>query len=291
MRAPACVLAVLVVGFSTSARSALGDDKQACLQAFDEGQQLRIDGKLQAARDRLLFCGSDRCPPLVRQDCTQWTTEVLRSMPTVVFGARDAGGHDVPGVRVLVDGVQVADQLDGRSVPIDPGMHTVRFESPSTQALEQQVLVRAGEKDRPVAVVFPASGARPSLAPGSTTDSSATDRGAVESPGPSPLAWVFGGVGLAALGGALALDLSVKSDADKLRASCGATGCPSDRVDPLVVRQDLAGVALGVGVASALVATYFFVFRRASAPSSGASVTWDVLPSLRGASGGVTVRF
>jgi hypothetical protein len=277
MRAPACVLAVLVVGLSTPGRSARADDKQACLQAFDEGQQLRIDGKLQAARDRLLFCGSDRCPPLVRQDCTQWTTEVMRAMPTVVFGARDAGGHDVPGVRVLVDGVQVADQLDGKSVSIDPGMHTVRFESPSMPAVEQQVLVRAGEKDRPVAVVFPASDVRPSPASGSTSASSATDRDVVGAPGPSPLAWVFGGLGVVALGGALALELSVRSDADKLRASCGAMGCPSDRVDPLVVRQDLAGVALGVGIASALVATYFFVFRRAPPPS--------------GASCGVVVRF
>ena len=291
MRAPACVLAALTVSLSTSERAARADDKQACLQAFDEGQQLRIDGKLQAARDRLLFCSSERCPPLVRQDCTQWTSEVMRAMPTVVFGARDAGGSDVLTVRVLVDGVQVADHLDGRPVPIDPGLHTVRFESPPIQPLEQQVLIRAGEKERPVAVVFPAPGARPPPTSGSTTAASATDSGVVKTPGPSPLAWVFGGLGVAALGTSLVLELTVYSDANKLRASCGDVGCPNNRVDPVALKQEVAGVALGVGIASALAATFFFVFRRAPAPSAAASVTWDVLPSLHGASGRVVVRF
>jgi hypothetical protein len=272
MRAPACVVAILTVILSMSVGAARADEKQACLQAFDEGQQLRIDGKLQAARDRLLFCSSERCPPLVRQDCTQWTSEVMKAMPTVVFGARDAGGNDVPAVRVLVDGVQVADHLDGRPVPIDPGVHTVRFESSSMQAIEQQVLVRAGEKDRPVAAVFPAAGARPAPTSSSTAAPSATDGSVARSSGPSPLAWIFGGLGVAALGTSLVLELTVHSDADKLRASCGAEGCPSSKVDPLVLRQDLAGVALGVGIASALVATYFFVFRHAPPPSTGVAL-------------------
>lgn len=268
------------------AAAAQGDDKRECLSEFDEAQQLRIDGKLRAARERLLVCSADRCPAPVRKDCAQWTTEVMAAIPTVVFGARDAQGHDVPRVRVVVDGIAVVERLDGEPVPLDPGAHTFRFESANAPPVEQQAIVRAGEKNRAITVTLTSApaGASPAVPPpppptstsppGATSPEPPPDAGRA-SAGPSPLAWVFAGVGVAALGASLGLELSVKSDADGLRASCGAAGCTTGQVAPLRTRQVLAGVALGAGLASLGVSAFFFFVR----------------PTPQGATVGAVARF
>ena len=259
-----------------AAAPARADDKRECLSAFDEAQQLRIDGKLRAARDRLLVCSAERCPAPVRKDCAQWTTEVMAAIPTVVLGARDPQGRDVPRVRVVIDGVSVVERLDGEPVPVDPGAHTFRFESSRAPAVEQQAIVRAGEKNREITVTLTSASAAPGSssppAPAAVPDDPTPGTASPPEPPPgpdapharrgaSPLAWIFAGVGVAALGASLGLELSVKSDADGLRASCGAAGCTSAQVDPLRTRQVLAGVALGAGLASLGVSAFFFFVR------------------------------
>ncbi len=294
--APVAAAAALLVALAAPARA---DDKSECLKAFDDAQQLRMDGKLRAARERLQVCASDRCPAMLRQDCTQWTGEVMAAMPTVVFGARDAQGQDVSAVRVLVDGALVVDHIDGKPVAVDPGAHTFRFE-PSTAgqaAVERQAIVRAGEKNRAITITLglPGVSAVPAQ-PAQEAPQPAPDSVPI-APGPSPLAWVFAGVGVAALGGSLALELSVKSDADSLRASCGAAGCSSSQVDPLRTRQTLAGVALGVGLVSLGAAAYFFFFFHpraqpdAGPPSAAASMRVEITPGPGVVGGGLVGRF
>jgi hypothetical protein len=227
------------------------DEKQACASAAEDAEQLRIDARLLAARERLLRCARAECPAAVRSDCVQWMTEVAAAMPTVVLGARDAGGRDVLSARVSVDGVVVARGLDGKAVEVDPGVHKFRFESDGA-AVEQTVLIREGEKNRAVTTTL--------------------DRGPVASTGPAaasvlpprraaPLhasawTWALGGVGLAALGVGAYLELSVDADANQLQRSCGHS-CSHDQVAPLVLKQQvLAPVAFGVGALSLGLATY-----------------------------------
>jgi hypothetical protein len=53
-------------------------------------------------------------------------------------------------VKVTADGALLTEQLDGRAVRLDPGVHTFRFEAPGNAPLEQPVVVGEGEHDRPI---------------------------------------------------------------------------------------------------------------------------------------------
>jgi hypothetical protein len=104
---------------------------------------------------------------------------------------------------------------------------------------------------------------------------------------PSPLTWLFGGVGAASLGLAVYLDLSVNAEADRLSASCGHA-CASDQVAPLHTKQYIALGAFGVGLVSLGVATYFFLTRPPSGDAHGHSVRHAPRPHTVG--GTVDVR-
>src|SRR5262249_27826056 len=73
---------------------------------------------------------------------------VEESMPSVVFRALDAEGHDVIDVRVLVDGALLTTELDGRAWPLDPGVHVIRYEHGGAAAVEERAVVQQGQKNR-----------------------------------------------------------------------------------------------------------------------------------------------
>ena len=89
----------------------------------------RRTGKLIAAQAELITCSQSSCPAAATVDCVQWLREVEQSLPSVVLSARDAGGHEVANLRVLLDGSPLAEAESGRAIPVDPGAHTFRFES------------------------------------------------------------------------------------------------------------------------------------------------------------------
>jgi hypothetical protein len=281
-----------------------GGEKAACIAASDEAQQLKLDGKLTLARTRLLACARAECPAIVKQDCGQWLAEVDAALPTVVFGARDADGRDLFAVRVLEDGVMVADHLDGRALPVDPGPHLFRFETAAVGVVEVRVLARAGERNRAITAAFPTppgsrpaaatpTAERPATAPvvrGAPAGSTPPSPNAVGSAAaPSPVAWVAGGVALVALGTALYFEVAQISDYDHLSSSC-AGHCPADQVDHVGTERWIAGVSAGVGVVAAGVATYFFL-SHPRATASGASLAFDVAPLSRGGVATLTAHF
>src|SRR6476646_341830 len=98
MRGARVVAFLLVSLVGLPATLAHAEDKQACLAAFDKAQQLRIDGRLRAARVELALCARNECPTLVRQDCATWLNDVMGSLPSVVVGARDVRGKDLIAV-------------------------------------------------------------------------------------------------------------------------------------------------------------------------------------------------
>jgi hypothetical protein len=285
--------AILVLATSSPAHA---DDKQICIAAAEDGQQSRIDGKLKAAREQFLVCARSGCPSQVRRDCSQWMTEVMTALPTIVLGARDPDGRDVVVAKISIDGVSVADGLDGKPIEVDPGKHSVRFESVTFAPVEQQVLVREAEKGRPVTVQFAAAGAAevhvPTIAPPPALAPSGDIGAPATRSGPSPWTWVLGGVGVVALGVGAYLEASVNSDASSLDSSCHSN-CSHAQVDPLVLKQQVFGpIAFGVGGVSLGLATYYFFARpkAASAPKK-ALLRWGVMPSSRGAVGGVEGSF
>ncbi len=249
------VLAAAIAGLAAPARADdRNDRKQACATAAEDAQQLRIDAKLKAARDRLLVCSRAECPATVLRDCSQWMNEVAALMPTVVLGARDAQGRDVLTAQVSIDGAVVASGLDGKAIEVDPGTHTFRFVSGGATA-EQAVLIREGEKGRSISVTLDAQGAMPAVAP---TPQPTAMESTPSRPAVSPGTWVLAGVGLVGIGIGTYLEVSVNSDASSLQGSCGHD-CSHDKVDPLVLKQQVLGpIAFGVGALGLGLATYTF---------------------------------
>jgi hypothetical protein len=178
-------------------------DVKVCLDASEQGQKLRDGGAYLRARQRFIACAAEQCPGEVRKTCVAWLEDLEKLVPTVVFAAA-AHGHDVTDVRVSADGNVVAERIDGKPVPLDPGEHRLRFERAGEQAVEQPLVLRAGEKERLVSARF---GPEPLPSPGPTTSSTAA-------PPPEPPAlgrtafYALGALAIASLVTGAALDTS-----------------------------------------------------------------------------------
>ncbi len=264
---------------------ARADATDACIKASDEGQVLRDQGKLLAARARFLTCSRDACPRLVRADCTTWLADADNRIPTVVLSAQDTSGHDTAAVRVTLDGAPLADKLEARAIPVDPGQHRFRFELPGSAPVEETVILREGELRRPVSVRFAAPETHAAVAPPVEPPASGPSRGAVA---------VAVSLGAVALGGGAIFAYAAataESDADHLRATC-APGCNPADVDAVRTKLIAGNAALGVGIAAALAAVGVLLWGPRAAVAKPA-VSVRVLPApagggaLRGAAGGV----
>jgi hypothetical protein len=281
-RAKGGVLGLGIVSLAaagTLARPALADDKQVCIAAAEDAQQLKLDRRLKAARERLLVCASQVCPPPVRSDCSQWMNEVSMALPTVVLGARDSHGNDVVVTEVAIDGTPIAKGLDGKAMEIDPGMHSFRLRAAAASVpVEQEVLVREGEKERPITVMFPEQ-----------ASVSGPEHRAARI---SPWTWVLGGTGLVAIGIGTAFEVSTNAQGDSLAKTCGHM-CPDAQVEPLTIKQQVVGpISFGFGAVSLGAAAYLFLSRKPeSSTPSHTAFQWAIVPSSRGGTGGVLGTF
>jgi hypothetical protein len=267
--------------------------KLACLRASDSAQQLRAAGKLVAARDALKSCVLDECPPVVREACSQWMGEVTASLPTIVIGARDGDGKDIVDMKVSIDGVVVTEHLGGRALPIDPGRHKMHYEAAGGAVLDDEILVREGEKNRALTVAFPGAPKPPGQAAAGGLSSGATETpvgSRTASTGNTVIGTVVAAVGAAGLGTALYLDLNATSDVNAIKKlPCAGTGtCPSSRVDSDELEYDLAGVALGVGIVAVGLATYVFIGKPFGTQSTAPAHAFQLVPSPHGSGFAIT---
>jgi hypothetical protein len=266
----ALLLALALVGRAAPARA---DAVEACIRAADEGQSLRDQGRLLAARERFVTCAAEACPALLRDDCAGWLGGLEARLPSVVIAAADPAGRDLVDARVSIDGAPRPDAAAGRAVPLDPGVHAVRVTGPGGAVVELTVLLREGERRRVVAARFAAAGAAAPPGPAGR--------------GPIIAAVVLGGVALTGGGLFAGLAWSAKDELAHLRATC-APGCDPAAVDAVRAREIGANVALGVGLAAALAGTLVVVLR----PGAGAKAAWlGAEPRIGGAVLGAGLRF
>lgn len=220
-----------------------------CIAAADEGQKLRDDGKLTAARDKFIMCAAKACPGPVAKQCSQWLVDAEHDTPTVTFRALDEHGKETLAVRVLIDNVAVAQSIDARALPVDPGEHAVRFELASGQGVEDKILVRPGEKNKMIELSFQPKAPPPAAKPAAPIAPVASGAPVDEGSGfhVPTLGWVGLGIGVA--GGVMTalFAISANSAESDLRSKCAPSCDPSEKssIDTKIV---LANVGLGVGV-------------------------------------------
>jgi hypothetical protein len=295
MRRVTVLLAAVVAVAALPARASAADDKQQCLAASDQGQSLRDDGKYHKAREAFASCARDTCPTLVRRDCTKWLADLEQSWPSIVVGAKDEKGTDLTDVKVQVDGVPLTAHLDGKPTPVDPGEHVLRFETAGYPAVEQHVVIHAGEKSRLLAVQFghpPAATPEPATPPPADAQATAAPPDGRTPQGTRASAWVFGGLALAAFGTEAYFGFSGLSDRSTLKSQpCAATAsCAQSSVDSIRTKFTVADIALGVGLVSAAISAYLFIAAPAEGGAAHATAV-DVTPLPGGAAMQVGGRF
>ena len=137
-----------------NARPRATSDKAVCVDAAAQGQTLRDAHQIIEARVQFQSCARASCPSAVQNDCVTWLSELDRSLSTVVLSAKDQGGNDVLDVAVSLDGHPLVGGLDGQAIPINPGLHTFRFERAGSPAITEQLPIKEGERARAISVVF-----------------------------------------------------------------------------------------------------------------------------------------
>lgn len=270
---------------SAGEQEASPQDTQAmCLEQHVNSQRLRQERKLLEARDALVSCAGYECPVIVRRDCLNWLEELRREVPSLVFRV-SVDGRSTADAKVFLDGELVAEQLDGRAIEVNPGLHTVRYEVGALPPLEQEVIVTEGERFRVVegAFVSPVEAEPEAPAAGTGQPPPATE---VQYERPVPMAaYVLGGVGVAALATGAGFGVATLTLESDMKKRC-ADRCTQDAIDALEQRALIADIALGVGAAS-VVAAGLIYFLRPERPVNSPEVDVAVGPHSVGAS----VRF
>jgi hypothetical protein len=218
------------------------DQVEVCASTATTGQRLQREGKLSEAREQFVACASSTCPREVASVCAGLLSRVDASLPTILFGARDADGHDVVGARVSVDGAPLTSRLEGLAIPIDPGPHVVRFELPPRPPLVLSVVVREGEKNRSVIATFPRDTPTPPPPPRTRM--------------PPILPWVLAGIGVLGVGSFLLLDVDGQARTDSCRSN---GGCARSTIDGLLLERGIAFGSVAIGLAAGAIATWLFL--------------------------------
>jgi hypothetical protein len=185
---------------------ASADDKTACVNAYGSAQKLRNDNQLVSAREQMRLCAQPTCPKFISRDCIAWLVDVEPRIPSIVLFAKDSGGAEISNASVSMDGVVLAQQLDGHAIEVDAGRHTFTFAFADGTKVDQSYVVLEGQKDQRVGVTVAAPAPPPPAAgPNGATPPEplpATPASTEQPPGWSgrkTLALVVGGVGVAGL--------------------------------------------------------------------------------------------
>jgi hypothetical protein len=256
----AALAAVATPGYAADSPNEGATTKETCREAYEGAQAHRKKNELLAARQSLRTCGSFSCPDVVRGDCVEWLSEVERSLPSVVFGAKTDAG-DVYDVSVALDGKTVVTELDGRAIELDPGRHTFEFTRAGSPPLTRTEIIREGEKVRAISVSWETFKPPPLAA----------SREAPPVPTYRPIpAWTYilGGVGVVGLGTFAYFGLDGNNRKNTL-SGCSPF-CDPSQVD--VARRSflVADVALGVGAAAFVGSAIVWLFRPARPVLTGA---------------------
>jgi hypothetical protein len=214
-----------------------GETKDACVKANGDGQALRLEGKLGAARPLLVQCGDPSCPGLVRDDCAQRLDELERVQPTIVLEVKDTTGADATGTVLTIDGQLLHETWPGRALRVDPGEHELEFAAPGFAPVKRRFVLNEGEKERherivlerrpiePPPPLLPPPPAATTIAPRTPDPDDARPRRSAQ----RTLGLVLGGVGLAGVVVGSIFGGLTFSAANGQNADCGAGPWCKDR--------------------------------------------------------------
>lgn len=292
-RASQLVLALTIVGALAPSTAWAAPDKKACLEAYEETQKLKKAGKLLEAKKRALVCAQSECATVVRDDCTSWSVELDKTIPSIVLVVTDADGKDITDAKAFIDGEEVSSHKEGKAILLDPGSHKLRVERIGFDTIEQEVVAHEGDKNRSITVKFPKKGGdeptKTTPEPPAGDGPKTTTMVAKPIPGAT---WVLLGVGVVGLAGFATFGVMGKGKKSDLDASGCKPACSSTDVDAAKKDFLIADIALGVGVVSLGVAAVLALTRgQEPAPGTAKLPAVDVAVGKSGASAALSWSF
>jgi hypothetical protein len=312
------------------AQNAHPRDEEACLNVLKEAKAKEQSGELQAARVLLRQCAQNPCSGFVRQQCINRNIKLEMDTPSVVLLVTDAGGGSRTDVQVKVDGEPFASTLDGRALPIDPGMHDFSFIADGHVFATQRILIVQGQRNRFITANIGRSGSRgavaaddsavptseeqiaklpvarpraklaeaPAAQKAAAEPEATAESGAESTPEQGTpkhrriLPWVLTGVGAAGLGAGAVFTLWGRKDNNNLSAC--SPNCSDATLSHIKRVYQAADIAIGVGVAALAAAYWSYAFSQSSTAESKSSETalrLDVAPTTSGGFAAVSGRF
>jgi hypothetical protein len=219
---------------------------------------------------------------VLRTQCAQWVAELEQQTPTVVLVARGPQGEDVVAARVVLDGREITQRLDGKAIAVDPGPHTFRFSIDGAPPHEETVLVTQGEHERRVVADF-----RRATTATASTPSSPTTR-----PAPIPAAVpILAGVAVAGFGTFAVAGLLGLSEKNALDAQQCKPDCPQAEVTKAQNKFLVADIGLGVGAVSLVVSAIWLLTKGEVRTDEHPAVAVSAGPTKGGATFGLTASF
>ncbi len=230
---------------SVAGEARADEARQQCVTDAESGQALLRSGKPRAALRPLFDCSQPTCPGLVRRDCLTYLGEAQAAVPSVVFGARDEGGHDVTDARVFLDGQPLEGALRGQVTEVEAGPHTVRFERAGAKPIEQTFVAREHDQGRPIMAQFTAKLAGASASPEPLVLDHESARGARPIPA---LTYALGAVSL--VSAAVATGFGVRGVIDRGNDCSASHVCSASTYSQIQTSFDVADVGFGVALAA-----------------------------------------
>jgi hypothetical protein len=307
---PVAGAGALALGLSAAPSAAKDGAQAACASTYEDAVAHQQAGHLREARTLALQCARAACGPLQKKcaaSAEQLRTDIAWIAPVVT----DEKGTPLVDVQVKVDQQPLTTRLDGRELPIDPGLHELsvtakvgRWPGHEVTATRKIMIVQ-GQRG-PLTIALSSSDDESSAAPASSSSTPsvapAPPAATAASPAASPpeaarvdaaplstehyglSAWPFviGGVGVLGLGAGALLTYWGKTDNDAL-AACSPSCAPSS-VDHIRRLYLAADISFGVGGAALGVAALLFAISHSGSHEVAPSTAvFDVRPTRSGA--------
>jgi len=298
---PVAGAGVLALGLSAAPSDARDSARAACASTYDDALSHQQAGHLREARTLALQCARVACGNLQKK-CAASAEQLRSDIAWIAPVVTDDKGTPLVDAQVKIDQQLLASRLDGRELPVDPGVHELSVTAkvgkwPGHEvSATRKVMIVQGQRG-PITIALPPSDDEPAAAPASTTtdtpetsstepapEPARTDAASVSTQRHGLSAWPFviGSVGVLGLGAGALLTYWGKTDNDALGA-CSPNCAPSSvtHIRNLYLAAD---ISFGVGGAALGVAALLFLTSHPSSREAPPSTAvFDVRPTRSGA--------